>query len=176
MRFRPVLCLFALVLACGIQHAFAAGANIVALGASWTYGSGRDGRGGVKTGVNPSEAYPALLEALLQAKGIDAQVTNAGVPGDSTDGMYARLTSAVPDGTQLVIVEVPIQHETGDTRANVAKIVSALEARGVKVIMLDKRGIKSSPDLFDGGHPSARGQAVMATRLLPKVIAAIGHQ
>lgn len=175
MRFRPLLRLLAIVLACGIQPAFAAGANIVALGASWTYGSGREGRGGVETGVDPSQAYPALLEALLKARGVDAHVTNAGVPGDSTGRMFDRLSSAVPDGTQVVIVEVPIQHESGDTRANVAKIVSALAARGVKVVMLDKRGIKSSPDLFDGGHPNARGQAVMAERLLPKVIAAIGH-
>ncbi len=176
MKIRTLLCLLALVLACGVQNALAASANIVALGASWTYGSGGNGRGGGKTGVEPSEAYPALLETLLKAKGIDAHVTNAGVPGDSTGGMYARLSSAVPDGTQLVIVEVPLQHESGDTNANVAMIVSALKARGVKVVMLDKRVIKDSPDLFDGGHPNARGQAVMAARALPKIIAAIGQK
>jgi acyl-CoA thioesterase-1 len=170
MKSRIVLCLLALALACGIQTALAASANIVALGASWTYGSGQG------TGVDSSEAYPALLETLLKAKGIEAHVTNAGIPGDSTGGMYARLGSAVPDGTQLVIVEVPLQHETGETDANVAMIVSALKARNIKVVMLDKRGIKASPDLFDGGHPNARGQAVMAARLLPKVIAAIGRK
>ena len=167
MKSRIVLCLSALVLVCGVQNALAASANIVALGASWTYGSG----GG--TGVDSREAYPALLETLLKTRGIEAHVANAGIPGDSTGGMYARLGSAVPDGTQLVIVEVPIQHETGDAAANVARIVSALKARNIKVVMLDKRGIKTSPDLFDGGHPNARGQAVMAARLLPKVVAAI---
>ncbi len=176
LKIRTVLCLFALVFTCGVQNAFAASANIVALGASWTYGSGRAGPGTSRTGVDPSEAYPALLETLLKAKGIDAHVTNAGIPGDSTAGMFARLSSAAPDGTQLVLVEVPLQHETGDTAANVAMIVSALKARSIKVVMLDKRGIKSSPDLFDGGHPNARGQAVMAARVLPKIIAAIGHK
>ena len=136
--------------------------------------SARDSFDPSRTGVNSSEAYPALLETLLKAKGIDAHVANAGIPSDSTGGMHARLSSAVADGAQLVIIEAPLQHETGDTDANVAMIVSALKARGIKVVMLDKRGIRSSPDLFDGGHPNARGQAVMAARALPKVIAAVG--
>ena len=48
----------------------AAPLRIVAIGASNTHGFyvGNEG------------AYPAQLQALLRAKGIDAQVTNAGVP------------------------------------------------------------------------------------------------
>ncbi len=68
--------------------ASAAAVNIVALGASNTYGAGRGRTAG---GVSPSEAYPAQLEALLRAHaGVDAHVTNAGVAGDTTAGMFAR--------------------------------------------------------------------------------------
>ena len=55
--------------------------KIVALGASNTEG----------WGVSPSEAYPARLQALLKARGIDATVINAGIAGDTTGGMMARL-------------------------------------------------------------------------------------
>ena len=45
--------------------------RIVAIGASNTHG----------WYVGNQGAYPAQLQALLKAKGIDAQITNAGVPG-----------------------------------------------------------------------------------------------
>ena len=37
-----------------------------------------------------TNAYPALLQALLRKKGINANVTNAGVNGDVTSGMLRR--------------------------------------------------------------------------------------
>ena len=52
--------------------------TIVALGASNTVG---------RSGTS----YPAELEALLKAKGYDVRVINAGVNGDTTAGMAARL-------------------------------------------------------------------------------------
>jgi hypothetical protein len=50
-------------------------------------------------------AYPAQLQALLQARGIDAQVTNAGVPFDTTRMMLRRIDTDVPNGTDIVIVQ-----------------------------------------------------------------------
>src|SRR5262245_47883443 len=69
--------------------------TIVALGASNTAG----------WGVLPEEAYPVRLQEMLAAKGIEAKVHNAGIPGDTTGGMLARLDSAVPAGTRLVILQ-----------------------------------------------------------------------
>jgi len=68
--------------------------TIVALGASNTEG----------WGVSAAEAYPAKLQVLLNARGIDAAVINAGIAGDTTGGMLARLERAVPAGTHLVIL------------------------------------------------------------------------
>jgi len=45
--------------------------RIVCLGGSTTFGHG----------VRPTEAWPAVLEAILRQKGIPAEVINAGVPG-----------------------------------------------------------------------------------------------
>src|SRR5687767_3158214 len=62
--------------------------RIVALGASNTNGKG----------VSRSQAYPAHLQGLLKQKGVNAVVSNAGIDGDTTGGMLARLGSAVPAG------------------------------------------------------------------------------
>ena len=59
--------------------------NIVAIGASNT--SCR--------GVGSQVAYPAQLQALLRKKGIQANVINAGVLGDTTAGMLRRVGSAI---------------------------------------------------------------------------------
>jgi acyl-CoA thioesterase-1 len=75
----------------------AATLNIVAIGASNTTGFG----------VGEDHAYPALLQALLRKKGINASVTNAGVNGDVTSGMLRRIDGAVPKGTDLVILQPP---------------------------------------------------------------------
>jgi type 1 fimbria pilin len=61
-------------------------AQIVALGASSTAGYG----------VGMQAAYPAQLEEILRAKGRPMTVINAGISGDATGGMLARLSAAVP--------------------------------------------------------------------------------
>ena len=80
---------------CGLllQLGFAHAATVVALGASNTAGKG----------VSLSQAYPAQLETMLRARGFDVHVINAGVSGDTTGGMTARIESTVPKGTRVVI-------------------------------------------------------------------------
>src|SRR4029079_19027116 len=79
----------------GLGPAEAASIRIVAIGASNTSG----------WGVGEAAAYPAQLQALLKARGVDAQVVNAGVPFQTTNGMLERVDRAVPAGTQLVIIQ-----------------------------------------------------------------------
>src|SRR5271169_6480528 len=75
--------------------AVAHAATVVALGASNTFGKG----------VSRNQAYPAQLEALLRARGLGVHVVNAGVNGDTTGGMLARLDHVVPKGTSVVVLQ-----------------------------------------------------------------------
>jgi acyl-CoA thioesterase-1 len=151
----------------GAAASNAAEISIVALGASNTAGKG----------VGPDQAFPAQLEAMLRAKGYDARVTNAGVSGDTTSGMLRRLNSSVPDGTQIVIVGV--NNPANDIRggegsqhaANAGAIVSQLRARHIKVIVQPRMDV---PRQADGVHFTPEGHRMVAARLLPMVIAAIG--
>jgi acyl-CoA thioesterase-1 len=81
----------ALLFAGGVADA----ATGVALGASNTFGKG----------VSRGQAYPAQLEVLLRARGISVHVVNAGINGNTTGEMLARLDSAVPKGTRVVILQ-----------------------------------------------------------------------
>jgi acyl-CoA thioesterase-1 len=156
--------------------ASAAPLNIVALGASNTAGRGQGKHPG---GVAREQAFPAQLEAMLRAKGIDAHVRNAGIAGDTTGGMLKRMDSAVPKGTQIVILQTGGNDARqgvsgGDASANTAAMTSKLQARGIKVILLAKLDAPASTRDPDGEHYNAQGHAAIAASLLPQVIAAAG--
>jgi len=70
--------------------------KIVALGDSLTAGYG----------LPANEAFPVKLQHVLAGKGIDVEIVNAGVSGDTTSGGLARLDWSVPDGTDAVILEL----------------------------------------------------------------------
>jgi acyl-CoA thioesterase-1 len=152
--------------------ASAAPLNVVALGASNTSGSGQGRHPG---GVARDQAYPAQLEALLRARGIDAHVRNAGVSGDTTAGMLKRVDAAVPNDTQIVILQPggnDRRRGLGDASANAAAMTSRRAARGIKVVLLDKLDAPASTRDPDGQHFNAQGHAAIAATLLPLVIAA----
>lgn len=145
--------------------------TIVALGASNTEG----------WGLAPEHAYPVRLQALLKAKGIEATVANAGIAGDTTGGMLARLDSAVPAGTVLVILQPGTNDERmglGAERAgNIEKMRGRLAARSTKLIVIDNSVLDALPrsELRDDGiHFTPAGYALLAERVLPEVLAALG--
>jgi len=154
----------------------AASINIVALGASNTYGHGK---GRTPGGVPPSQAWPAQLQAMLRAKGLDVHVKNAGIPGDTTGGMLSRLNSAVPEGTKLVILQPGGNDRRRGQEAaragNIATIKRKLAARHIKVIMVGKINQiapRSTRDP-DGEHFNASGHTAIARSLAPRVMAAL---
>ena len=151
----------------------AAQAQIVALGASNTRGMG----------VAFEEAYPAQLEAMLRAKGYRGRVLNAGISGDTTAGMLARLDSAVPPDTRVVILQPggnDLRRRGGGSaarEANIEQIVSRLSARGIQVVMLDNDMLHAVPNEYrqaDGEHLTPEGYHLLASWLMPKVAALIG--
>ena len=145
---------------------------IVALGASNTEG----------WGGSASEAYPAKLQALLNARGIDAAVINAGIAGDTTGGMLARLERAVPAGTHLVILQPGTNDERtglGAQRAgNIEKIRNWLSARKTRLIIIENAMLDALPrDQLreDGLHFTPAGYAILAERILPQVLGVLGR-
>ena len=93
-------------------------------------------------GVASSDNYPAKLERALRAKGYKGTVTNAGINGDTTQGVLSRLERDVPPGTKVAIVGVGVndirRHGASNksVRADRQEIVNRLRARGIKVVLL----------------------------------------
>ncbi len=163
----------ALWLFAGMVGASAAHIDIVALGASNTAGYG----------VGSSSAYPAQLEALLRAKGYDVTVANAGVSGENSAQILNRVDTAVPAGTKVVILQILSFNDTRDGlndaqhEANIKAAAARIRARGAKVILAGLpviAGILAANHQYDGIHLTEQGHALLAARLLPQVIGAIG--
>jgi len=148
-----------------LQAAIANAATVVALGASNTAGKG----------VSTSEAYPAQLESLLRARGLDVSVINAGVSGDTTGGMMARLDSAVPKGTRVVI----LQPGGNDMRKNAPNYTAELQGRiramGIRLVMLPNSMFRGKPHQPDGQHLTPEGYHMLAKELVGPVAAALGR-
>jgi len=162
---RAVLIAALLTVAAPLQ---AAALNIVAIGASNTAG----------LGVGEAKAYPAVLQALLRQRGIDANVTNAGVNGDVTAGMLRRIDSAVPKGTDIVI----LQPGANDLRffgskqaraANIAAMVNRLHARGIRVIVYDPDPVPADFYQWDHIHFNAAAHAKIAAILAAQIAASL---
>ncbi|MET3873081.1 arylesterase [Puniceicoccus vermicola] len=68
--------------------------RIVFLGDSLTAGYGLD----------PEQAYPALLESRLSDEGIEATVVNAGVSGDTSAGGLRRVNWVLSQPTDVLLV------------------------------------------------------------------------
>jgi hypothetical protein len=94
--------------------------------------------------------------------------------------MLSRLNSAVPDGTQIAIVQTPARNDllrgAQGTTENMGTITSQLRARGIKVILIEGLilSVLSTHRQADGIHLTEQGHAVVAARLLPQAISAIG--
>jgi acyl-CoA thioesterase I len=142
-------------------------AQIVALGASSTAGYG----------VGASSAFPSLLEAMLRAKGRPMSVSNAGISGDTTGGMLARLSSAVPQGTRIVILQIAGNDAAkgmnlATAAANRAEIRRQLHARGIRTVEADglvQSALRSGLRQPDGVHMTAEGHRQVAQQLAASV-------
>lgn len=55
-------------------------------------------------GLDPKQAYPALLQSKAKAAGISAQVVGSGVSGDTTAGGLRRVTWALSKGADVLVI------------------------------------------------------------------------
>src|ERR1041384_5393842 len=92
-------------------------ATVVALGASNTRGKG----------VATNQAYPAQLEAILRAHGRQATVLNAGINGDTTSNMLARMGGLLSRDTKVVILQ-PGGNDRRKGKSDAQSNVSAIQA------------------------------------------------
>ena len=111
-------------------------------------------------GLSASAAFPARLKQSLKIKGIDVDIINAGVSGDTSSGGRDRLDWSVPEGTDAVILELGANDalrgtDPKVTRAALTDILARLKARKVAVLLC---GMLAPPNY--GSDYSARFNAI----------------
>jgi len=112
--------------------------RIVALGDSLTAG----------LGLAPDQAYPALLQARLKSAGLDYEVVNAGVSGDTSAGGLERLEWALQGNVKILIVALggndALRGLPADAlAANLSQIIERARARRIRVILA---GMEAPPN------------------------------
>jgi acyl-CoA thioesterase-1 len=91
-------------------------------------------------GLSAADAFPAKLARALKARGITAEVSNAGVSGDTASGGLARLDWSVPEGTDAVIVQLGANDALRGVSPNVTRgaldqIMRRLKERRIEVLL-----------------------------------------
>lgn len=115
--------------------------KLVAVGDSLTEGMG----------VDPEEAYPAQLEGRLKEMGLDWQVINAGLSGETSSGALARLEWVLKTEPDAVILVTGANDglrgvDPAVTKENLQALVAGFKAQGVPVLI---GGMKAPPNLGD---------------------------
>jgi acyl-CoA thioesterase-1 len=111
-------------------------------------------------GLAAPDAFPAKLQKSLKVKGIDVEIGNAGVSGDTSSGGRDRLDWSVPEGTEGVIVELGANDalrgtDPAVTRSALSDIVARLKARHIAVMLC---GMLAPPNY--GSDYAARFNAI----------------
>ena len=135
-------------------QAFAGGpVKLVVLGDSLTAGYG----------LAEEDAFPNQLQRALSARGHMVEIANGGVSGDTSTGALTRLDWAVPEDTNLVIVELGANDalrgvDPKQTKGALREIITKLQERGSKVLLA---GMRAPPNM--GADYEAEFNAIYKT-------------
>jgi acyl-CoA thioesterase-1 len=99
-------------------------------------------------GLEPDEAYPALLQKRVNAGGYDYEVVNAGVSGDTSAGGLSRLDWALDGDVRVLIVALGgndgLRGLPADgLKENLAAIIERAQKRKAVVILA---GMEAPPN------------------------------
>ncbi|MEP2942441.1 MAG: arylesterase [Hyphomicrobiales bacterium] len=100
-------------------------------------------------GLSPQDGFTVKLQTLLQERGHEVLIVNAGVSGDTTSSGRSRLDWSVRPDTDAVILELGANDmlrgiKVDAVRGNLDAIVKALQARDIPVLIA---GMQAAPNL-----------------------------
>ena len=91
-------------------------------------------------GLPVEQAYPALLQRRIEKEGLDYEVVNAGVSGDTSAGGLSRLDWALDGDVRVLIValggnDVLRALPPSELRDNLSMIIERAQARHITVVL-----------------------------------------
>jgi len=113
-------------------------------------------------GVDPAEAYPALVQERLDSAGLRWRAVNAGVSGETSAGALRRLAWVLGPNVRVLVVETGANDglrglEVDSTRANIEAVITGARSQvpGVRVVLA---GMEAPPNL--GADYTSRFRAI----------------
>lgn len=102
-------------------------------------------------GVDPDDAYPALIQRRLDSLRMAWRVINAGVSGETSAGAVRRLESVLTNSVRAVVLETGANDglrgiDPTSTRANLEQIVRRIRARDSTIVIV-VAGMEAPPNL-----------------------------
>ena len=124
----------------GLGVAEARPLKLVAFGDSLTAG----------LGLKAGEGFPDQLGAALKADGLDVEVVNAGVSGDTAEDGLARFDWSVPPDADAMILELGANDmlramPVAPAKAAIAEILTKAKSRKLKVLLAGMRAPANAP-------------------------------
>ena len=112
--------------------------RVVAFGDSLTAG----------LGLAPDIAWPALVQQKITAAGLDVEVVNAGVSGDTTAGGLRRLDWALDGDVKVLVLELGANDglrglPVDQMRDNLSQMIAMARGRGITVLLC---GMEAPPN------------------------------
>ena len=151
-RFYQIIALYCALLFGAVNPPFATAetpVHVMVLGDSLTAGYG----------LAVKDGFVSQLKAALALQGINVELADAGVSGDTASDGLARLDWSVPEGTDAVIVELGANDmlrgiDPRVTRDALDAILARLAQRHITIMLC---GMKAAPNLgVDFGHAFER--------------------
>lgn len=99
-------------------------------------------------GLDENQAYPALLESRLKASGLNYQVINAGISGETSSGALSRLEWTLNLAPDIIILETGANDglrgiDPALTQRNIEAIVTRLQAADVTVVLAGMQMVRN---------------------------------
>lgn len=128
----------------GATAAGAAAPTVLIAGTSLTAGLGLD----------PSDAYPAVLQRLADSAGLPARVVNGGSSGETSAGLVRRMGWLLREPADVVVIETGANDglrgiDPAQTEANLREIVATVHERAPRARVLLVQ-MEAPPNLGEG--------------------------
>lgn len=92
-------------------------------------------------GLDPGDAYPAIIQQKIDAAGLPWKVVNAGLSGETTAGGLRRLDWILRQPVDIFVIELGGNDglrglEPDVTRANLEKMIERIRAKNPRVVVV----------------------------------------
>lgn len=113
-------------------------------------------------GISPESAFPALVDAQIKAEGLNMEVVNAGLSGETSAGGLRRLNWLLKRPVSILVLELGANDglrgvSPSETQANLSAIVEQTRAKYPDVAVV-VAGMKVPPNM--GADYAQRFEAV----------------